>query len=132
MRIEVVSEVSKVVPNGVLIARFVDLSDLLARVENDCELLIELFAMFKEELPARRAALHNAIQLGDLHLATAEAHTLKGMLANMSTKHAASLAATIETAARVGDMAAVNVMLAAFDTEIEAFSKAVNEFVAGH
>ena len=126
------SEVSKLVPNDALIERFVDLPDLLSRVENDCELLAELFAMFREELPALQDALHDALEIGDLTKTATAAHTLKGMLANMSIKRGASLAAIIEAGARSGDIPAIKVTLAAFDSEIAALSTAVDAFVAGN
>ena len=124
-------EVNKLVSNVALIERFVDLPDLLARVENDLELLAELFVMFQEELPVLQATLHDAINIGDLPQTATAAHTLKGMLANMSMKQGASLAASIEAAARSGNIQAVKVTLVAFDSEIAAVSAAVDAFVAG-
>ena len=131
-RIEVVSEVSKLVQNDVLIERFVDLPDLLARVENDRELLAELFAMFQEEFPALSGRFTRCDEYRRSTSDSDAAHTLKGMLANMSMKHGASLAANIEAAARIGDMQAIKVTLAAFDSEIVALSKAIDDFVAGN
>ncbi len=124
-------EVSKLMSNDALIDKFVDLPELLARVENDLELLAELFAMFREELPVLQAALHDAINIGDLPQTATAAHTLKGMLANMSMKQGASLAASIEAAARSGNEPAIKVTLVAFDSEIAAVSMAVDAFVAG-
>jgi len=125
------SEVERLIPNDAPLEKFVDLPDLLARVENDRELLTELFAMFQEELPILQDTLHHAIDRGDLPEGTKAAHALKGMLANMSMKQAASLAARIEDAARTGDIPAIKATLAAFDSEIAALSGAVDAFVAG-
>jgi two-component system, sensor histidine kinase and response regulator len=128
---EVMIEANKLVSKDALIERFVDLPDLLARVEDDRELLAELFAMFQKEVPVLQAALHDAINSGDLPQTATVAHTLKGMLANMSMKQGASLAASIEAAARSGNESAIKVTLVAFDSEIAAVSTAVDAFVAG-
>jgi len=129
--IEVMIEASKFVSRDALIERFVDLPDLLARIENDRELLTELFAMFQEEVPVLQAALHEATNTGDLAQTAAAAHTLKGMLANMSMKKGASMAASIEAAARSENETAIKLTLAALDSEIADLSSAVDAFVAG-
>jgi HPt (histidine-containing phosphotransfer) domain-containing protein len=123
--------VSKLMPDDLAIEKFVDLPDLLARVENDRELLEELFAMFKEELPVLQDALHEAMNISNLPQTVTAAHTLKGMLANMSMKHGASLAAHIEAAARAGDSPEIQVRLAELDSEIAALSVAIEAFVSG-
>lgn len=125
------SEVSNLVLNNSMIERFVDLPDLLARVENDRELLAELFAMFQEELPSLHDALRHAMDIGDINQTAKAAHTLKGMLANMSIKQGALLAANIEAAARASDMPAIKVAFVAFDMEIANLSAAIDAFVAG-
>ncbi len=129
--IEVMSEVNRLIPTDALLEKFVDLPDLLARVENDRELLTELFVMFQEELPGLKGALHHAVDLGNLPEEARAAHALKGMLANMSMKQGAALAAGIEDAARAGDLPALKETLAAFDSEIAALSAALDVFVAG-
>jgi len=123
------SEVNRLVPNDALLEKFVDLPDLLARVENDRELLTELFVMFQEELPGLQDALHHAIDAGDLPEGVKAAHALKGMLANMSMKKGATMAASIETAARAGNIGASKEILGAFDSEIAALSAAVDAFL---
>ena len=123
------SEVNRLVPNDALLEKFVDLPDLLARVENDRELLTELFVMFQEELPGLQDALHHAIDAGDLPEGVKAAHALKGTLANMSMKKGATMAASIETAARAGNIGASKEILGAFDSEIAALSAAVDAFL---
>ena len=75
------SEVNRLDPNDAVLEKFVDLPDLLARVENDRELLAELFVMFQEELPGLQNTLHHAMDVGDLPEGAKAAHALKGMLA---------------------------------------------------
>jgi HPt (histidine-containing phosphotransfer) domain-containing protein len=123
--------VNRLISNDALLEKFVNLSELLARVEHDRELLAELLVMFQEELPGLQDALHDAILVGDLAETAKAAHALKGMLANLSMRQGAFLAATIEAATRAGDIPAVKETLTAFDSEIADVSAAVDAFIAG-
>jgi HPt (histidine-containing phosphotransfer) domain-containing protein len=125
------SEVNRLDPNDAVLEKFVDLPDLLARVENDRELLAELFVMFQEELPGLQNTLHHAMDVGDLPEGAKAAHALKGMLANMSMKQGTTMAASIEMAARAGNIPAIKETLASFDSEIAALSAAVDAFIVG-
>jgi HPt (histidine-containing phosphotransfer) domain-containing protein len=118
-------------PNYSKLERFVNLPDLLARVEDDRELMAELLSMFQEELPELKNALHVALEDGNLVEAVKAAHTLKGVLANLSITQGTSLAATIENAARAGDMQQAKAVQAAFDAETEALSAAVASCLEG-
>jgi len=111
--------------------RFLVLPELLDRVENDEDLLAELFALFQEDLPGSRAALRTAIERAELPEIERVAHRLKGMLANLSAKQAASLAAVIESAARAGDTEKIWQTQAVFDPELSAFSAKLDSFMAG-
>lgn len=104
--------------------------ELLGRVEDDQELLAELLALFQEDLPTSRAALQEAVAQGELHEIERTAHALKGMLANLSAKHTAALAAAIESAARAGDSPKIPELISAFNPEINAFSAALDSFMA--
>jgi HPt (histidine-containing phosphotransfer) domain-containing protein len=55
-----------------------DRGELLARVDNDRELLYELLTIFKEEFPRRLQALREAVDSGDGKLVAVAAHGLKG------------------------------------------------------
>ena len=48
-------------PEQASLEQYVDLPELLARVENDRELLAELFALFQEDFPRLRDALQRAV-----------------------------------------------------------------------
>ena len=75
---------------------FVDLPELLARVDNDRELLCELVKIFKEEFPCLLQSLQEAAARGDMQGVKVTAHALKGMLANVSLTRAAASAACLE------------------------------------
>ena len=74
----------------------VDLLDLLRRVESDRKLLCELLRLFKEEFPCIWQALQEAVVRGDMKSLEVTAHTLKGMLANVSFARAVASAACLQ------------------------------------
>jgi len=118
-------------PNDSLIEEFMDLPELLARVENDRELLTELLVMFRDELPGLLNTLHQAIYLGDLAQAARVAHTLKGMSANLSLRRGTALIKDVEQAAQIGDISLIKNRLVPLDSEIAAFLTAIDAFTVG-
>lgn len=74
----------------------VNLSELLARVEGDHELMCELFAIFRSEFPKLHLELKDAVMRADLEQVAISAHTLKGMLASLSFNKATASARCIE------------------------------------
>jgi HPt (histidine-containing phosphotransfer) domain-containing protein len=74
----------------------VDLPDLLRRVESDRKLLSELLRLFKEEFPGLLRALQEAVVRGDMKRVEVTAHTIKGMLANVSFARAVTSAACLQ------------------------------------
>jgi HPt (histidine-containing phosphotransfer) domain-containing protein len=112
------------------LAEFVNLPELLDRVENDEDLLRELFALFQEDLPGSREALQTAITGADLGEIERAAQRLKGMLANLSVKRIASLAGEIESEARAGNAQKIPELVSVFDPQMSAFSVALDAFLA--
>jgi two-component system sensor histidine kinase/response regulator len=111
--------------------KYVNMPELLARVEDDSELLTELLALFQEEFPKLRDALHDGVDAGDARQVEKAAHALKGMLANLSIEHGAALAADVEAAARTGDEGEIVRSMAALDGEETGLLAAVDAFLAG-
>jgi CheY-like chemotaxis protein/HPt (histidine-containing phosphotransfer) domain-containing protein len=83
-----------------------DMAELLARVENDLELMRDLVAVFREDFPKQLQSLRAAVENGDAKRVAASAHTLKGMLGNLAAHDAAARAAQLEQLGRNGDVAA--------------------------
>jgi HPt (histidine-containing phosphotransfer) domain-containing protein len=73
-----------------------DLPELLTRVDTDRELLCELLRIFKEEFPGLLQSIQEAVVRGDMKRMEVKAHTIKGMLANVSFARAAASAACLE------------------------------------
>jgi HPt (histidine-containing phosphotransfer) domain-containing protein len=93
-------------------AASVNLSELLARVDNDRELLCDLLAIFKREFPDHLQALRNAVAGNDAVQVAAISHTLKGMLANLAVTKAADFASRLERLACAREIASLGDVLA--------------------
>jgi two-component system, sensor histidine kinase and response regulator len=93
----------------------IDFAELLARVENDRELIRDLLLIFKEEFPRHHLALREAVASLDAKRVASEAHTLKGMLSNLAAREPAGAAARLEQLGRNGETSEFADSLAAFD-----------------
>jgi two-component system, sensor histidine kinase and response regulator len=78
----------------------VDLPELLARVEYDRDLLREVFEIFKEEFPVLNSTLNDAVAREDCEQIRIAAHTVTGMLANLSFTKATASAMRVSRMAR--------------------------------
>jgi HPt (histidine-containing phosphotransfer) domain-containing protein len=78
----------------------IDFPELLSRVDNDRELLLDLISIFKEDFPRHQRELAEVVAAHDLKKMAIVSHTLKGMLANLAVTRAASGAAKLEQLAR--------------------------------
>ena len=94
-----------------------DHAELLARVDNDRELLHDLLTIFKEEFPRYLQALRAAVESGDGKLVTVAAHTLKGMLLNLAASQAAAAVGRLEQLGRSGETLGFQDALAAFERD---------------
>jgi HPt (histidine-containing phosphotransfer) domain-containing protein len=96
----------------------VNFAELLTRVENDHELLWDLFSIFKEEFPSHLASLENAVAQNNIAEIANVSHTLKGMLSNLAVAKAAASAARVEQLARAGESASLQHAYAEFAREV--------------
>jgi HPt (histidine-containing phosphotransfer) domain-containing protein len=94
-----------------------DPTELLARVDNDRELLHDLLKVFREEFPRHLRALRDAVESRDGKRVTVVTHTLKGMLSNIAANRAAAAAAHLEQMGRNEEGSAFQESFAAFDSE---------------
>jgi HPt (histidine-containing phosphotransfer) domain-containing protein len=79
-----------------------DIADLLARVDDDHEIAVELIDTLRAEVPARVAEIRKALDAGDHRTLSFAAHSLKGALAALSAGNAARAALALELAGRAG------------------------------
>lgn len=71
-------------------------AELLERVDNDQDLLIELLTIFREDFPRTLQSLQEAVTSHNLKNCASLSHTLKGMLSNLGGTRAAFSAASLE------------------------------------
>ena len=64
----------------------IDLKDVLERVQDDKELLVELFDIYQEDFVIKRKALGEAIAANDIGKIKEIAHSMKGASGNISAK----------------------------------------------
>jgi HPt (histidine-containing phosphotransfer) domain-containing protein len=96
----------------------VNVAELLARVDNDAELLRELIAIFKIELPRLLCALREAIGQGNLKNVQKSGHLLRGMLSNLGATRAAAAVAQLEQLGDSSDGTTLKSALALFEKEV--------------
>jgi HPt (histidine-containing phosphotransfer) domain-containing protein len=77
-----------------------DVKELLERLDGDEGFLCELLVMFREDTRLNLENLRKAMAERDFAMLSRAAHTLKGMLRNLSMGAAAETAASLETASR--------------------------------
>ena len=84
-------------------AELLNLPKLLERLEDDRELLMEIFDVFIEETPARRERIGHAAQSDDLTAVVQWAHALKGTSGTLQAAPLNEICYRLEMAARAGD-----------------------------
>ncbi len=109
---------------------FIDLEELLARVEMDRELMRELLKIFKDEFPLRYQALREAVESLDATRVVQEAHTLKGMLWNLAAGEPAEAAAQLERLGRNQETGKFRESFAQFETMAKELSRQLEACMA--
>jgi len=110
---------------------YLDMTELLARVDGDRELLVELLGLFQEDFPRLQEALRLAVEAGNASQVEKAAHTLKGLFANLSIKLASQCAARVELAARAGEAQQILSAMAELDYAEAGLTEAVASFIVG-
>ena len=108
----------------------VNLNDLLARVENDRELLCDLLSIFKQEFPGYLQTLQNAVARNETAQVAGVSHTLKGMLSNLAVTKAAASISRLEQLARAGEISSLRGALAAFEREVQGLLPEMETYLA--
>jgi len=110
---QAMSELDEHLPELVL-----DFPELLARVDNDPDLLRELLELFKEESSSLLGSLKEAVTCEDMKRVESAGHMLKGMLANLSATRAVSAASRLEEIGRSGEKSELRDALVVFESEM--------------
>jgi len=107
----------------------VNIQELLARVENDRDLLCDLLTIFKQEFPGHLKSLEQAVARKDAAATASISHTLKGMLANLSVTKAAASAARLEKLASAGEAASFQDAFAVFAHDVHGLLPAMESYM---
>ncbi len=97
----------------------VGLPTTMSWVADDRELLLELVAVFLEDLPARVDELRQAVRAGDPPEVERVAHALKGALANFGARAAYDAASDLEKMGRGNNVRGAPRLLARLERELE-------------
>lgn len=81
-----------------------DLDKLLERMEDDRELIREIFDVFVEEVPSRRGKFEKALAASDASTMVLLAHSLKGASGTLHAEPLRQACYELEHAARAGDL----------------------------
>ncbi|MDF3067110.1 MAG: barA 3 [Polyangiaceae bacterium] len=96
-----------------------DRIELLARVDGDRRLLVELVRLFVEERPALLLGMEAALRDGDPEELARAAHKAKGAFGNLSAPLALQAAAELELLARHGELALATDVFLRLRTQVE-------------
>ena len=107
------------------------LEELMERLDGDREFLRELLVMFREDVRMNLQKSHAAIGIGDYEQLSRTAHTMKGMLRNLSMDAAAETAAALETASRESRGSDSKELLQRLEKELEEILPEVEAQLAG-
>ena len=92
-----------------------DINDVLERVQDDRELLMELLDIFVEDFLEKRKALSELIQQRDTGQIRNIVHSMKGASGNISAKAIHALCAKIEQWAEKGEIQQIEESMASLD-----------------
>jgi CheY-like chemotaxis protein len=113
-------------PNDVI-----DFASLLARVENDVELLAEMFDLFLDSSPLLMAEIETGIERADSQVIERAAHALKGAMQSIAAVPAATAALHLEQLGRAGDLTAVDKAVQQLKVELKRLNLALAEYTQG-
>lgn len=99
----------------------IDLKDALERVQDDKELLLELFEIFLEDFPPKRDAFWSALEKNDVVAFQHLAHGLKGATGNISARQMHENCVELDLMGKGGDIADAKGKLELLDKQFAEF-----------
>lgn len=97
----------------------IDLKDVLDRVQDDKELLLELLDIYQEDFVTKRQALGEAVAAKDFAKIKEVAHSMKGASGNISAKRMHETCLQMEQLARAGDISGIPGLVQTIDSQFE-------------
>ena len=97
----------------------IDLPDVMERVQDDKELLLELLVIFQDDFLKKRQALGAAVAAGDIPKVKELAHSIKGSSGNISAKAMHATCLELETMAKSNSTANMPALVKQIDVQFE-------------
>ena len=104
-----------------------DLPELMERVQEDTDLILELFDIYTTDFVAKRKALEEAIKKNQVETLRSVAHSLKGSSGNISAKKLHGLFYKLEDMGKKGAVTGAQDILKEVDTQYEALKVRMGE-----
>jgi len=105
-----------------------DIEDALDRVQDDIELLLELFDIFQEDFQVKLPQLKAACQTANAEEIRNLAHSIKGAAGNISAREIQQTCLAIEKKGAEGDMNGLMPLLTGLDQQFKRFIEAADIF----
>ncbi len=100
----------------------------LARIDGNIDLYIKILKIYKNNVPSAETIVESFL-MGDHDTARREAHTAKGMSAQIGAEGLQGIAAGLEAAIKAGDGAAVEKHAALYAAELKKVLLYVDQFI---
>lgn len=104
-----------------------DLQDVMERVQDDRELLMELLDIFSDDYVEKRELLNDLLKDNNAEEVRNIAHSIKGAAGNISAKAIHATCEQMERLAEEKNLAAVNELLAPLDKQFADLQKCIKE-----
>ena len=101
---------------------------MLARLDGDRELALQLAGIFADECPRMQQRLREAVSTESVDEVRRAAHALKGSVSNFIDGGPTATAFELETMARDGQLDGIEAILDRLDREIGALLESLREF----
>ena len=103
--------------------KIIDLEDALDRVQDDKELLLELFDIFEKDFKVKRKELEKSLSDGDVETVRNISHSLKGASGNISAVRIQALCFFIEKTSSENILDGIEERLPELDVCFEEYKK---------
>ncbi len=104
-----------------------DLREVMDRVQDDKELLLELFDIFVADYAEKRKLLEKAINGNDIEQVVSISHSLKGATGNISAKAMRGTFLKLETVGKSGNLTGAKESLGILDQQFGDLQNRINQ-----
>jgi HPt (histidine-containing phosphotransfer) domain-containing protein len=108
-----------------------DVQELLEEIDNDRELLAQMFQAFEADADRRMALIRGAIHTGDSAALMTEAHALKGSVGNFFAMPVCETAYQLEIMGRDKTTAGAVEAFQRLESQVAALKQAIRDLIAG-